>query len=84
MGGGSPDETRFGLHDCKGQTTPFEDFLVGLIHLLVTFLQTGLPGIEAVSVLHDEFPAPHQPKSGANLIPKLCLDLVEVEWHLAI
>ena len=40
--------------------------------------------MEGVGVFHDEFPPPHQAEAGADLIAKLGLDLIQVDWQLAV
>ena len=40
--------------------------------------------MEGIGILHDEFTAPHQPEAGADLIPELGLDLVEVHRQLPV
>ena len=40
--------------------------------------------MEGIAILHDEFPPAHDAETGANLVAELGLDLVEMQWQLAI
>ena len=40
--------------------------------------------MKRIGVFHDEFAPTHEPKTGANFIPKFGLDLVEVDRQLFV
>ena len=61
-----------------------EDAAVGLVHLVVGSDGAGFVDIEGVGILHDEFPAAHQPEARADLVAKLGLDLIQVQRHLPV
>ena len=58
------------------QTAPGEDPGIGIVLILVGFIQAGCVLVKRISVLHDEFPAAHEPEPGPFFIPELALDLV--------
>ena len=60
------------------------DATVGIVHFIVGFLQGFLAGMEAVCVLHNEFAAAQQAKTGANLIAELRLNLIERHGELTV
>ena len=62
----------------------FADVAIGNAHAVVRFLQRFLAGMEAVSVLHDEFAATQQTEARANFITELGLDLIERDRQLTI
>lgn len=61
-----------------------EDLNVGVIHFLVAGLRRLIGDIKAVGVFHNKFPRSHQAKSRADFVAEFRLDLVEVDWELAV
>ena len=51
---------------------------------MVALLQAGFVGVEAVGVLHIEFPHPNEAGSGARFVSELGLDLVQDEGQVAV
>ena len=84
MGIAAADAPRVRLDGAETQTAPAEDAVVGVEHLLVRHLRTGLVRIETVRVLHAEFAATHDAKPGPDLVAEFRLDLVEVEGKLPV
>ena len=61
-----------------------EDAGVGRMHGLVGTVQAVFVEVEGISVLHEEFARAHDAEAGADLVPKLGLDLVEIHRQLAM
>ena len=84
VGKAAADGAGIRLHHLEGQAAAAEDAVVGVVHPAVAGLGAGFIGVKAVGVLHDEFPPPDQSEAGPDLIPKLHLDLVEIEGQLPV
>ena len=82
--GSAPDRTAIGINGNRCQSTAFKNASIGLIHLQVCVLEIGLVGMKRVGVFHDEFAPTHEPKTGANFIPKFGLDLVQIHRQLFV
>ena len=84
LAGGAADGTAVGLDRHGPQAAALEDAAVGPVHGAIGAAQAGLVGMEGIGVLHDEFPAPHQPEAGPDLIAELGLDLIKTDRQLAV
>ncbi len=78
VGGLAADGARIRLHGPEIQAAALEDAAVGGVHGLVGLGQGVAVQVEGVGVLHQEFPRPHDPKTGPDLVAELGLDLVEI------
>ena len=70
--------TRVGHDHAVIEAHAVEHVDVGLAHAGVACIQTGLVGVEAVGVLHDELAAAHEREARTTLVAEFHLDLVEV------
>ena len=84
MGKAAADGAGIRLHHLEGQAAAAEDAVIGVVHPAVAGFGAGFIRVEAVGVLHDEFPPPDQSEAGPDFIAKLHLDLVEVEGQLPV
>src|SRR5262245_27593548 len=76
------DRSALGLDDDIGQAATIEDPAVGLVHRVVALAELGHVGIEAVRVLHHEFPSPNDAESRTWLVAELGLDLIHRDREL--
>ena len=84
MGGPAADGARIRLDGAEIQAAALEDAAVGGVHHLVGLGQGVAVQVEGVGVLHEEFPRPHDPEAGPDLVAELGLDLVEVHRQLLV
>ena len=80
----SPNGAGIRFNGPEFQTASLKYSIVSLVHGLVTAVGPRLIHVKAVGVFHDEFAAAHNPETGADLIPELGLDLVEINGHLFV
>ena len=84
MGRPATDGPRVRLHRAEVQAAALEDTAVGGVHHLVGLRQGVAVQVEGVGILHQEFPRPHHPEAGADLVAELGLDLVKVHRQLLV
>ncbi len=84
LGKNPADHAALGLDRFEGQSAPLKNPVVGPAHRVVAGLGAFLVAVKAVSVLHQEFPPPHQAETGSDLIPKLGLNLIEDLGQLTV
>jgi hypothetical protein len=84
MGKTPPDVARISLYCTEPETTSPEYPVIGIKHLFVGYPGAFLVSIEAVSVLHAELPAAHDPEPWSDLVAEFGLDLIEVFRKLTI
>ena len=65
-----------GLDDDEAEAAAGEDGAVGLVVLVIAFVQAGGVDVEGVGVLHDELAHAEQAGLGARLVAELGLNLV--------
>jgi hypothetical protein len=61
-----------------------EDARVGFGHHVVLALAVGVVDVERVRILHDELAPAHQAEARPHFIAELRLDLVQVQWQVAV
>ncbi len=66
------------------QLQALEDGRVRAVHGLVSLLERGVVEVERIRVLHREFARPHHAEARADLVAELGLDLVKIDWQLAV
>ena len=84
VGSAPANGARVRFHGAKLQTAAGEDSFIGLEHVLVFTSAVLHINVKAIGILHDELTTPHQTKPRPNFIAKFCLNLVQIEGHLAI
>ena len=84
MGVAAADTAGVGQHGAKGESHAREDVGIGGMHAGVGVGEALFVEMKGVGVFHDEFARPHDPESGADLVAKLGLDLIEVDRQIAI
>ena len=70
---------RIGQDRLKGQSTPAEDGGVGLIHILISLVQSGFIQVKGIQVFHDKFATPHQAKPWPTFIAIFILNLIQAQ-----
>ncbi len=83
MGEASADGPGVGLDRLEAQAAAGEDLFVGFDELPVPLLGARVVGVKGVGVLHQEFPGPHDPEPGADLVAEFEADLVQGHGKLA-
>ena len=78
------DVAGVGLDRGVAQPATVEDAAVRVLHGAVRLLEARGRGVERVGVLHQELAPAHEAEAGADLVPELGVDLVEVDRELAI
>ena len=84
MGMAAANATRIGQYSAKYQTSALKDSAVGLVHQIIGLLQAFTIAMKGIGIFHTEFTGTHNAKSGAALIAKFCLYLVEISGQLLI
>ncbi len=79
-----PDAAGIRLHGAEVQPQSGEYPAVGLVHLLVAFLQRVLVEMKGIGIFHDKFPRPHDAEARPYFIAELALDLIEHSRELTI
>ena len=72
------------LHRKRLNPASLKNAHIGIVHFLVTNQGSLVSGIEAISILHNKFARPHEAKTGANFISKLCLHLIKIDGQLPV
>ena len=72
------------LHRKRRHAATLKNLHVRVVHFLITDRCRFIGYIEAVRVFHNELARAHQPKTRANFIPKLGLNLVKIDGGLSI
>jgi len=84
MRAGTADRAGVGRHGTEFQAEAGEDAAVGRVHVAVFALQILEGAVEGVTVLHQELATAHDAEARADFVAELALDLVEVDWQLAV
>src|SRR3989338_825812 len=80
----APDISGLCFYGSKLQSTSFKNTVIGLKHILIFF--KGIFGslMKTISIFHQKFSPSHESKPGPGFIPKLCLNLIQMEGQLFI
>ena len=62
----------------KIQSDAAENAVVGIVHDAIGLIQRRRINMKRVGILHDELTRSHDAEARAALVPKFCLNLVEV------
>ena len=84
MGKLAADSAAVSLNNDSFQSAAPVNSFIGMEHFLIADFDTGIVDIETVEVFHHEFAQAYQTGTGAGLIAKFDLDLIDQQRQVAV